>query len=191
MSDALFTYGIGYITENRKGEGLFLDEPVITNLTLLVWRKMRDRWTGYITRRKEKDTASAMATALSVRAPNLGTPVGNLSGGNQQKISIGRWLLADCEILIIDEPTVGVDVASKEQIYQLIWNLAYREREGVILISSDMAEIILLSTRVLVFREHEIIGQTAHLDGDNRSYTDVRDEIVNLLSADLSWRKQS
>jgi ribose transport system ATP-binding protein len=183
VSDALFRYGIGYVTENRKEEGLFLDEAVTTNLTLLVWRKMRNRWTQYISRRGENGAASRMVSALSVRTPSLNTPVRNLSGGNQQKISIGRWLLANCDILIIDEPTVGIDVGAKAQIHQLIWNLAYRERKGIILISSDMAEIIRLSSRVLIFRKQQIIGQVAAQDAHDRSYADVRDEIGNLLNA--------
>jgi ribose transport system ATP-binding protein len=183
VSDALFRYGMGYVTENRKEEGLFLDEPVMTNLTLLVWRKIRNNWTRYISRRREEETANRMVSALSVRTPNLNTPVGNLSGGNQQKISVGRWLLANCDILIIDEPTAGVDVGAKEQIHQLIWNLAYRERKGIILISSDMAEIIRLSSRILVFKEQQIVGQVAALDEHDRSYSDVRDEIGILLNS--------
>jgi ribose transport system ATP-binding protein len=103
------------------------------------------------------------------------------SGGNQQKISIGRWLLADCDILIVDEPTVGVDVGSKEQIHQLIWNLARVERKAIIVISSEMAEVIRLSSRVLIFADQRIIAEVSRLD--DRSYAEVRDEIGHLLSA--------
>ena len=85
---------------------------------------MRHPLTRYISRKKEEDAAGKMVSALSVRTRSLADLAANLSGGNQQKISIGRWLLADCDILIIDEPTVGVDVGAKEQIHQLIWNLA-------------------------------------------------------------------
>src|SRR5260370_5829828 len=154
---------MGYVTEKRKEEGLFLDKPVVTNLTLLVWRKMRNSWTRHISRRREEEAASRIVSALSVRTPNLSTPAGNLSGGNQQKISIGRWLLADCDILIIDEPTVGVDVGAKEQIHQLIWNLARLERKAIILISSEMAEFIRLSTRILLFADHQVIVERNHL----------------------------
>src|SRR5260370_29322971 len=80
---------------------------------------MRNRGAGYTSRRREEEAASRIVSALSVPTANLSTPAGNLSGGNQQKISIGRWLLADCDILIIDEPTVGVDVGAKEQIHQV------------------------------------------------------------------------
>jgi ribose transport system ATP-binding protein len=124
-----------------------------------------------------------MVSELTVRTRSLHDLAANLSGGNQQKISIGRWLLADCDILIIDEPTVGVDVGAKEQIHQLIWNLARWERKAIILISSEMAEIIRLSSRILVFADQQVIGEVDRLDDEERSYTRVRDEIGNLLSA--------
>jgi ribose transport system ATP-binding protein len=181
ISDALFRYKIGYVTENRKEEGLFLGESVLTNLTLLVWKKMRHPVTRYISRKNEEVAAGKMVSALSVRTRSLADLAANLSGGNQQKISIGRWLLADCDILIIDEPTVGVDVGAKEQIHQLIWNLACIERKAIILISSEMAEIIRLSSRILLFADQQIIGEVSRLD--DKSYTKVRDEIGNLLSA--------
>ncbi|MBV8140839.1 MAG: sugar ABC transporter ATP-binding protein [Verrucomicrobia bacterium] len=183
VSDALFRYKIGYVTENRKEEGLFLGESVLTNLTLLVWKRMRHPLTRYISRKKEEVAARKMVSELSVRARSLADLAANLSGGNQQKISIGRWLLADCDILIIDEPTVGVDVGAKEQIHQLIWNLARLERKAIILISSEMAEIIRLSSRILVFANQQIIGEVGRLDDEERSYAKVRDEIGNLLSA--------
>lgn len=183
VSDALFRHKIGYVTENRKEEGLFLGESVLTNLTLLVWEKMRHPLIRYISRNKEDEAARKMVSALSVRTRGLAEVVANLSGGNQQKISIGRWLLADCDILIIDEPTVGVDVGAKEQIHQLIWNLASLERKAIILISSEMAEVIRLSSRVLVFAGQQIIGEVSRLDDEGRSYAEVRDEIGHLLSA--------
>jgi ribose transport system ATP-binding protein len=183
VSDALFRYKIGYVTENRKEEGLFLDKSVLVNLTLLVWKKMRHPLTRYISRKKEEAAAAKMISELSVRTRSLADLATNLSGGNQQKISIGRWLLADCDILIIDEPTVGVDVGAKEQIHQLIWNLARLERKAIILISSEMAEVIRLSSRILIFADQQIIGEVTRLDDEERSYRKVRDEIGNLLSA--------
>jgi ribose transport system ATP-binding protein len=183
ISDALFRYRMGYVTENRKEEGLFLEEPILTNLSLLIWKKIRHPWTRAISRKKEVEAGSRMATALSVKMPSLRSAVGDLSGGNQQKISIGRWLLNDCHILIIDEPTVGVDIGAKEQIHRLIWQLANEERRGVILISSDMAEVIRLSTRILVFREQKIVGEIDRLEGEDRTYESVRDKIGDLLNA--------
>jgi ribose transport system ATP-binding protein len=180
ISDALFRYRLGYVTENRKEEGLFLDETVLTNLTLLIWRKIRSPWTFSIPKSAEAKTGAEIASALSVKMRNLRTPVSTLSGGNQQKISIGRWLLNDCNILIVDEPTVGVDVGAKEQIHRLIWQLAAEKRKGIILISSDMAEIIRLSTRLLIFRNQEIIGEVKDLE--EQSYESVRDRVGDLLS---------
>jgi ribose transport system ATP-binding protein len=183
VSDALFRYKIGYVTENRKEEGLFLGGSVLTNLTLLVWKRMCHPLTRCISRKKEEEAARKMVSELSVRTPSLHDLAANLSGGNQQKISIGRWLLADCDILIIDEPTVGVDVGAKEQIHQLIWNLARWERKAIILISSEMAEVIRLSSRILVFADQQVVGEVDRLDDEERSYARVRDEIGNLLSA--------
>jgi len=181
IADALFRYRMGYVTENRKEEGLFLEEPILTNLTLLIWNRIQHPWTRFISRDKEAKVGYRMASALSVKMPNLRTPVSNLSGGNQQKISIGRWLLNDCHILIIDEPTVGVDIGAKEQIHHLIWKLAAEDRRGVILISSDMAEVIRLSTRILVFRAQQIVGQIDDLE--KQSYETVRDKIGALLDS--------
>ena len=183
VSDALFRYKMGYVTENRKEEGplpgrVRADQSYSSRL-----EKMRHPLTRYISRKKEEEAARKMVSGLSVRTRSLADLAANLSGGNQQKISIGRWLLADCDILIIDEPTVGVDVGAKEQIHQLIWNLARLERKAIILISSEMAEIIRLSSRILVFADHQVIGEVNRLDDEESSYTKVRDEIGNFLSA--------
>jgi ribose transport system ATP-binding protein len=188
ISDAFFRYRIGYVTENRKEEGLFLDETVLTNLSLLIWRKIRNPWTFYIPKKTEAETGAEMASALSVKMRNLRTPVATLSGGNQQKISIGRWLLNDCNVLIVDEPTVGVDVGAKEQIHRLIWELAAEKRKGIILISSDMAEIIRLSTRLHIFRNQEIIGEIKDLE--EQSYETVRDRIGDLLNKQNDGRDE-
>ncbi len=83
----------------------------------------------------------------------MATKSGSLSGGNQQKVSIAKWLSADCDIIVIDEPTVGVDIGAKEYIHDLIWKLAKEEQKAVILISSDMNEVISLSRRMLIFKE--------------------------------------
>ena len=87
--------------------------------------------------------------ALEIRATGIDQQVNSLSGGNQQKVSIGKWLAAQCDLLIIDEPTIGVDIGAKEYIHQLIWNLAAEEGKSIILISSDMPEIINVACRIL------------------------------------------
>jgi ribose transport system ATP-binding protein len=105
-----------------------------------------------------------------------------LSGGNQQKICIGKWLAADCEILIIDEPTVGVDVGAKEQIHELIWKLANEDGKSIILISSDMPEMVTLARRILVFRENKIVEELSNLD----KYKGQYNEVSQLIGARLA-----
>jgi ribose transport system ATP-binding protein len=98
-----------------------------------------------------------MIEKLSIHTPSPFQLVGNLSGGNQQKVSIGKWLAAGCDILIVDEPTVGVDVGANEYIHQLIWRMAKDEKKSTIPISSDLPEMIALARRVLVFKGFEFV----------------------------------
>ena len=108
--------------------------------------------------------------------------VNNLSGGNQQKVSIGKWLAADCDVLIIDEPTVGVDLGAKAQIHRLIWDLAAQEGKAIILISSDMPEIISLAGRILVFKEKQIVHEVADIQERSLGYDAVSREIGHHLN---------
>jgi ribose transport system ATP-binding protein len=113
---------------------------------------------------------------LEVRTPSLGQPVRNLSGGNQQKVSIAKWLAAEAEILIIDEPTVGIDIKTKTHLHELIGEIA-REGVSVLLISSDMAEMITLADRILVMRDFRIIGEVAN----DHIYETVSKAIMNRI----------
>lgn len=156
---ALHKYKIGYVTENRKEEGLFLEHTVAMNICVNSWNKSYYRRIPFINLKKEKENADVFVKRLEIKTPSLNTLAGKLSGGNQQKISIAKWLAADCDILIIDEPTVGVDIGAKEYIHELIWNLAAKEGKTVILISSDMNEMISLARRILIFRDRQITGE--------------------------------
>lgn len=118
-----------------------------------------------------------MVRSLAIRTAGLEQKAADLSGGNQQKVSIAKWLAADCDILIIDEPTVGVDVGAKEQIHKLIWGLAKEGRMGIILISSDMREMIKLASRILVFRDHRIVAELRDVDDGIKTYESVSAEI--------------
>ena len=154
MADSLHRYRIGYVSENRKEEGLILSASVTTNLTITVWNRLRSallrilRPAGKWSRRRRR------STGWTSKTPSASQTVNNLSGGNQQKVSIGKWLVADCDILIVDEPTVGVDVGAKEYIHDLIWKMASEEGKSIILISSDMPELVQLSRRILVFKNY-------------------------------------
>jgi ribose transport system ATP-binding protein len=182
IGDSLYRLRMGYVTENRKEEGLLLQSSVQTNITITIWQKIVNRMTRRIDPKAEREAALKMVDALDIRANRLSQPVEDLSGGNQQKVSIGKWLAADCDILIIDEPTVGVDVGAKEQIHRLIWGLAHDKRKAVILISSDMPEIISVSNRILVFREHRIVGDIPDVDAPGRTYDEIATDIGQLLA---------
>ncbi len=161
VADSLYKYRMGYVTENRKEEGLLLDSAVRTNLGVTIWERIVGKFTRRIDDRAETQAAQAMVAALDIRTPGLEQEVNHLSGGNQQKVSLGKWLAAGCDILIVDEPTVGVDIQAKAQIHRLLWDLAAKEGKAIILISSDMPEIIGLAGRILVFKDKQIVGEIA------------------------------
>ncbi|MGH6680996.1 MAG: sugar ABC transporter ATP-binding protein, partial [Bradyrhizobium sp.] len=148
--------GIALVPEDRKTEGLLLPMSVGINLTLAVLPQIS--LLGVIRRRREGRLASDMVDGLKIRTPGLRNPVGQLSGGNQQKVLLGRWLLADSRIVLLYDVTRGVDVATKHEIYELMIRLA-RERRAVLFYSSDAEELAHLSHRVLVMREGRIAAE--------------------------------
>lgn len=173
---------IGYVSENRKEEGLFLDFDIETNMTITIWERIRDAVSRKIDPKHQRKAAHEMMDALDVRATGVDQLVGNLSGGNQQKISIAKWLAADCDVLIIDEPSVGVDVGAKSTIHKIVWDLAREEGKSIILISSDMPEMISLASRILVFKEKRITGEVEGIATSGLPYEDVSREIGRLMA---------
>lgn len=111
-----------------------------------------------IRRTSERSIAAEFCSKLNIRTPGIDAPIAGLSGGNQQKIALAKWLARRCRILILDEPTRGVDVSAKAEIHRLIGDLAGRGH-GILLISSEMPELLALSTRVLVMREGRCAGE--------------------------------
>jgi ribose transport system ATP-binding protein len=178
IGEALYRHRIGYVTENRKEEGVFLHDDVRKNLALLTLPSLDRTPLGGIDDAAEVAVAEQYVSALKIKTPDVYTPVGVLSGGNQQKVSIGKWLAADCEILIVDEPTIGVDVAAKRQIHQLIWELAARHGKSLIVISSELAELVVLTNRIIVFREGRAVGEIREIDSQPKSYSDVAREVA-------------
>ncbi|POX60152.1 ABC transporter permease [Streptomyces sp. Ru62] len=160
---ALHEFGIGYLTENRKEEGVFLEQPVHRNITVTVWKKLA-RALGSVPAAEERKAAQDLVDRLGIRISGLEQNVGELSGGNQQKVSLAKWLAADTRLLIVDEPTVGVDVRTKQAFHRLLWELA-REGLPILLISSDLTEMITLADRVLVMADHRVRGEVDN-DGD-------------------------
>lgn len=181
IQNALEKYKIGYVSENRKEEGLILEASVSDNISITVWTRLLNKFRK-INRKKENRIVQSMADKMKIKTPSFQTPTKSLSGGNQQKVSIGKWLAAGCDILIIDEPTVGVDIGAKEYIHELIWDLANKEGKAVILISSDMPELIKLSRRILVFKDYEIAGEIDGLNETKKSYKEVSGRIGMLMS---------
>ncbi|TSB20475.1 sugar ABC transporter ATP-binding protein [Streptomyces benahoarensis] len=148
--------GLGLVPEDRKGQGLVLDASLQDNLVLA--RLDRDTRGGLVDRRGQRREAAAVASQLKVRMSGLGQSARTLSGGNQQKIVIGKWLLTETRLLILDEPTRGIDVGAKVEIYQLINELTAAGC-AVLMISSDLPEVLGMSDRVLVMAQGRIAGE--------------------------------
>jgi ribose transport system ATP-binding protein len=148
--------GIGLVPEDRKRQGLVLMMSCRRNFSLVILDRLR-RF-GLLNHRLEAREAEALFKRLRVKTPSIEIPVAALSGGNQQKVVIAKWLARKLKILIVDEPTRGVDVGAKAEIHGLIDELA-RQGNGVLLISSELPEVINLSTRILVVRNGRIAGE--------------------------------
>ncbi|HVE22537.1 MAG TPA: sugar ABC transporter ATP-binding protein [Acidocella sp.] len=148
--------GIALVPEDRKSEGLLLSIGIRENLTLSVLRRV-SRF-GVIGRRREQALCRQMVDRLRIRSGGLGAPVGTLSGGNQQKVLLGRWLLTDCQILLLYDVTRGVDVATKHEIYDLMMRLA-GQGKAILFYSSEAEELAHLAHRVLVLREGRVAAE--------------------------------
>jgi len=173
--DALHKFRIGYVTENRKEEGLFLDFPVRRNISVTILSKILQKL-SVINPKKEDDVASKYVDRLGIKVVDNNQLALTLSGGNQQKVSVSKWLAAETKILVIDEPTVGVDVRTKASFHELITQLA-DEGLSIILISSDLAEMVAVADRILVMRRYELVG-----DLDNsKDYQNMSRSIMNSI----------
>ena len=148
------TAGIGYVPEDRLTEGLFLEKPIRDNVTLPVLDRLKNAF-GMISPRRARSLAERQIADLQVVAPNVEAPVQSLSGGNQQRVLIGRWLTINPRLLILHGPTVGVDVGSKDTIFRIIQRLA-GEGMGVLIISDDLPELLQNCDRILVMRQGAI-----------------------------------
>ena len=154
--DAMHRYGIGLCPEDRKREGCFLTETISWNMVYNVLGRI-SRF-GVVNRRKEKEIADYYGQSMRVKAPNLDrTLVLNLSGGNQQKVVVGKALAAKCDIIIFDEPTRGIDVGAKYEIYELMNGLV-EQGKCIIMVTSDMEELLGMSDRIVVFGERCMAG---------------------------------
>lgn len=149
--------GAALVPEDRKGEGIVLQMPVRENIGLPGLRR-HCRYAGFLNRRREQQDAAKMVDSLRIRTPNLRQIVESLSGGNQQKVVLGKWLSLEPRLLLLDEPTRGIDVGAKEEIYRMMERLA-AEGLAILFASSEMEEILGMSDRTLVMHEGRLAGE--------------------------------
>lgn len=149
-------HGIGLLTEDRKSQGLVLPMSCYVNMTLANTARISNG--GLLRKGVEKRAAQKLVEDLDIRTPSINQLVQNLSGGNQQKVVIAKWLFRNSDLLIFDEPTRGIDVGAKYEIYTLLWELA-AQGKGIIVISSDLPELLGICHRLLVFSDGKITGQ--------------------------------
>jgi ribose transport system ATP-binding protein len=150
---------IGYLSEDRKQFGLLLEQEVNANIGLSALRERFQSW-GFVKDRAMRKISKQYVDTLRIKTPSVAQTVKNLSGGNQQKVVIAKWLVKDCDILIFDEPTRGIDVGAKEEIYRLLNELA-AQGKSIIMISSELPEILRMSHRIVVMSEGRVTGELA------------------------------
>jgi ribose transport system ATP-binding protein len=152
------SHGIAYLSEDRKRYGLALGLDVEVNMVLAAFEKFLQGALGWVRPDQTRLAAEGQVQSLSIKTPSLQQKVRNLSGGNQQKVVVGKWLTADSSVLIFDEPTRGIDVGAKSEIYRLLNTLA-KEGKSIIMISSELPEVLRMSHRILVMCEGRITGE--------------------------------
>ena len=180
-------HGIGYLSEDRKRYGLTLGMDVETNIVLATFKKFLG-YLGWVNGTSTRSTAAHFTQALAIKTPSLQQKVKNLSGGNQQKVVIGKWLTADTNILIFDEPTRGIDVGAKSEIYKLLNDLA-RQGKSIIMISSELPEILRMSHRIIVMCEGHITGELSSAEATQEKimrYATQRGGIMSVNESTLT-----
>jgi ribose transport system ATP-binding protein len=175
VGEAIHRYGLGYVSEDRKGEGLLLPHSVLANAGIVVWKRLSGLF-GSLSDAKIRASVSPFLERLEVKTPSISQTVGNLSGGNQQKISVAKWLAAGVKILIIDEPSVGIDIKTKAYLHDLLRELA-DSGTAVIVITSDMPEMVALADRIVVMDDYKVQGEIEN-DG---AYEHMSEAIMNLI----------
>ena len=147
--------GIAYVPEDRRRHGVILEMAIAENATLAILRRITKH--GFIDFRREREIAESYVDRLAVKTPSIDAPAGNLSGGNQQKVALARWLATDPAVIILDEPTQGIDVGAKSEIHRLMVDLAARGM-AIVMISSELPEVLGMSDRIAVLRGGAVAG---------------------------------
>ena len=172
--------GIGLLPEDRKQQGILLGMSVKENISFPILKDLS--CLGFLRKKREKAVCGELSGALNVKTPSLDQKVKNLSGGNQQKVVLAKWLGTKCEILIFDEPTRGIDVGAKQEIYNLLTKFA-DEGKSVIMISSEMPELIGMSDRILVMRNGSVAG-----DLEKEEFSQER---TLMLASGIDWKGEA
>ena len=175
VNDAI-KHKLAYVTEDRKGNGLILSNPIRVNTTLANIEAVSSKAIGVIDEDKEKQVAVEYKNKLNTKTPSTEQHVGNLSGGNQQKVLLAKSMFADPDVLILDEPTRGIDVGAKYEIYSIINDLVAAGK-SVIMISSELPEILGMSDRIYVMNEGKMVGE---LDGEEATQEVIMSKILNV-----------
>ena len=175
VAEALHQHGMGYVSEDRKAEGLILLHSVLTNAGITIWRKLANRL-GFLRDTTVATKVTPVLQRLELKTPSIHQTIGNLSGGNQQKVSVAKWIAAGVKLLIIDEPSVGIDIKTKAYLHDLIHELAV-QGTAILLITSDMPEMIDVADRVLVMDGYRIKGNVEN----DRNYDAVSKAIMGLI----------
>ena len=183
---AAVSLGIAYVPEDRRRHGVILEMPIAANATLSVLRDIANG-VGWISAAREREIASSFVNRLSIKAHSVDDPVGNLSGGNQQKVALARWLATEPSVLILDEPTQGIDVGAKAEIHRLMGELAARGM-AILMISSELPEVLGVSDRILVMHDGAIAGTLDRADATQERILDLAlgratDEAVSMSSS--------
>ncbi|MPN50523.1 Ribose import ATP-binding protein RbsA [bioreactor metagenome] len=148
---------LGLLPEDRKQQGVLLSQSIRINTTLSSLRKV-EKAPGWIDKKKDISVTEQILKQLSTKYGSMEDDVSSLSGGNQQKVALAKWLAADCECIILDEPTRGVDVGAKVEIYKNI-NVLAAQGTAIIMISSEMEEIIGMCDRAIIMRQGRVVGE--------------------------------
>lgn len=175
VADAIHDHGLGYISEDRKNEGLILQHSVLSNVGVPIWRKLTGRM-GALFDSNIRSAVLPYLQKLEVKTPSLSQTVANLSGGNQQKISVAKWLAAGVQFLIVDEPSVGIDIKTKAYLHELLRELA-DQGTAILVISSDMPEMIALADRIAVMDDYRIMGEITNTG----NYDQIAPAIMSLI----------
>jgi len=163
-------HGIGYLSEDRRRYGLLLDQDLVRNVMLSSLPGMTRA--GFVRDAEGRRVVAGMVDRLAIRTPSVNQTAKNLSGGNQQKVVLAKWLVRDCDVLIVDEPTRGIDVGAKDEIYGLLTSLA-AQGKSIIVISSELPEVLRLADRIVVMCEGRVTSTLANADATQHQIMDL------------------